>query len=216
MTRSRAGMRSPVDRRSSLVVAVWANDRRFKGPRRHSPSTPLASRSGSAREGLGLSVLASRRFGFASGPLGNPHHYTLTTAYDGYAKRNVVVRWNPCSTITYRVNASRGGKGARAMREPRWRDWRPQAACVCSISARPATSRPANRPRSLATRSCIRSGRPVCAYRGRSSDRVGSAGTRRRTLLIAQQLRRGRRRWLRIPMELDATPSDHLRLRDHP
>ena len=49
---------------------------------------------------------------WAVGPLGNPHHYTLISAYDGYAKRNVVVRWNPCTTITYRINASHGGRGA--------------------------------------------------------------------------------------------------------
>jgi hypothetical protein len=62
--------------------------------------------------GVALSVLAVAGVGVAAGPFGNPHHYTLITAYDGYAKRNVVVRWNPCSTITYRINASRGGKGA--------------------------------------------------------------------------------------------------------
>lgn len=50
--------------------------------------------------------------GSAYTPLGNRHHYLLTRAYDGGVKRDVIVRWNPCRTITYRVNPSRGGIGA--------------------------------------------------------------------------------------------------------
>ena len=50
-------------------------------------------------------------------PLGNPHHYTLTTALDGSDNKTVVVRWDPCTAITYRVNARGGGAGA--LREAR-------------------------------------------------------------------------------------------------
>jgi hypothetical protein len=110
MTSSRAGMRI-------LETAVFAGRRRLARDRRakargatrhrrpwHRAAVPLVS--------VWLSILAVAGVGFAAGPLGNPHHYTLITGYDGYAKRNVVVRWNPCTTITYRINASRGGRGA--------------------------------------------------------------------------------------------------------
>ena len=50
-------------------------------------------------------------------PLGNRHHYTLIKALDGSINRMVVVRWDPCTTITYRVNAHHGGTGA--LREAR-------------------------------------------------------------------------------------------------
>jgi len=110
MTHPRAAMRS-------LSTAVcsgrrcMAHDRRARAraaARHRFPWQCVAAPLGS----VALSVFAVAGVGFASGALGNPHHYTLITAYDGYAKRNVVVRWNPCSTITYRINASRGGKGA--------------------------------------------------------------------------------------------------------
>jgi hypothetical protein len=57
-------------------------------------------------------LVVAPSLGWATQPLGNRNHYTLTHGYDGYLKRTVVVRWNPCATITYRVNAGLGGKGA--------------------------------------------------------------------------------------------------------
>jgi len=45
-------------------------------------------------------------------PLGNPHHYTLIKALDGATNKTVVVRWDPCTPITYRINAHHGGTGA--------------------------------------------------------------------------------------------------------
>jgi len=109
MMRSRTGMRTlstALCSRRALARERGASARNATCHRRpwHRVAVPLVSGA--------LSMLATAGFGVAAGPLGNPHHYTLTTAYDGYAKRNVVVRWNPCSTITYRINASRGGKGA--------------------------------------------------------------------------------------------------------
>jgi hypothetical protein len=57
--------------------------------------------------------VANAQHGSASyTPLGNSHHYTVIKALDGSVNKMVVVRWDPCTAITYRVNAHGGGADA--------------------------------------------------------------------------------------------------------
>jgi hypothetical protein len=108
------GARAGVRAKSSVAAAGRPACARGRRARVRSASRYVRQRRRFALSGLvaAATVLVGVGAGMASGPLGNPHHYTLITSYDGYAKRNAVVRWNPCATITYRVNASRGGQGA--------------------------------------------------------------------------------------------------------
>lgn len=44
-------------------------------------------------------------------PTGDASHYRLYYAKDTFRNRTVVVRWNPCTTITYKVNPTGSGRG---------------------------------------------------------------------------------------------------------
>jgi len=71
----------------------------------------LGGRSVLALAAAGVIVAASPAAA-AYTPIGNASHYALHTGYDYYTHKNVVIRWNPCRTISYKINPTGGGSRA--------------------------------------------------------------------------------------------------------
>lgn len=60
---------------------------------------------------VATAVAALAGTAWAYTPIGDSSHYRLYYAKDTFRNRTVAVRWNPCTSITYKVNPTGSGRG---------------------------------------------------------------------------------------------------------